>query len=87
MENDKNELILCQSICQLSYVGTSPEVIRLCSILHSGTFDPDSFHFFTPFFSMMQQHGKEILRNGLLSLISLLNLLQARAEDNTYWTV
>jgi hypothetical protein len=36
---------------------------------------------------MMQQHGKEILRNGLLSLISLLNLLQARAEDNTYWTV
>ena len=35
----------------------------------------------------LQQHGKEILRNDLLSLISLLNLLQARAEDNTYWTV
>ena len=81
MENDKDELTLFQSICQLSYFSIQ------CSILHSVTFDPDPFHFFASFFSMMQQHGKEILRNDLLSLISLLNLLQARAEDNTYWTV
>ena len=88
MESYINVVILFQSF------PTSPwfKSYYMTFYFTDGTFDPNSFHFCTSFFSLMltlnlQQHGKEILRNGLLSLISLLNLLQARAEDNTYWTV